>query len=528
MARSVRWARSRRYTSLPHGCTMIRFTVSQDSAAAPVDPARSCLLGVDDHPVGGSVRATQGQLVVDTDHAGSLALCVPWDAGPMGRLMLQTCLLEQREAPYRLALELARQRIKFVIAKAEEWQVWDHPGAADALLQLDRARRQFTEAITSTDAAACDAAARRSIATAIDAGERLAIAHGQILIHRRFGSKPASSTVLGMRVLASDQPQRCAPLLGQDVDVVFVPLDWPEIEETQGTYDFSSAIAWLDWAVSSGKRTVLGPIVDLGPGRLPAWLEGRRGDHGALREAVWGLAEAAARQLSTHVGLWSLARGLHACSAHGLTVSQANDLVRRAAVAVRNVRRNAPTLLEVTEPFADGPHPEADPVGPWRWMASLISEGIHIDVLHVHLEIGDYGNGRSVRDLLQLSALLDRMLPMQKKVFAEIGAPSAPGDGEAGVWRTPWSPEVQASWATRALTIAMSKPHVELVAWHSLRDVPGDSAAFGAASSDLAPKPVMGRLSAFRRRLRQPLGPWKPAAAVAASAQAAAGGGGSA
>ena len=507
---------------------MIRFTVSQDSATAPVDPARACLLGVDDHPVGGSVRVSGAQILAETGHSGSLALCVPWDAGPMGKLMLQTCLLEQREAPYQLSLELARQRIKFVIAKAEEWQVWDHPGAAESLQQLDRARRQFTEAMTSADPAASDAAARRSIATAIDAGERLAIAHGQILIHRRFGSKPASSTVLGMRVIASDPPQRCAPLLGQDVDVVFVPLDWPSIESSQGTYDFSEAIAWLDWAVSAGKRTVLGPIVDLAPGRLPAWLEARRKDHGALREAVWGLAEAAARQLSTHVGLWSLARGLHASHVHGLTISQTNDLVRRAAVAVRGVRRNAPTLLEVTEPFADGPLTAEDPIGPWRWITSLISEGIHIDVLHVHLEVGDAGSGRGVRDLLQFSALLDRMLPMQKKVFAEIGAPSQPREGDSGAWRNPWSPDVQASWATRALTIAMSKPHVELVAWHSLRDAPGEADAFGAADGALAPKPVMSRLSAFRRRLKQPLGPWKPAGSAAPTAQSAASGQGSA
>jgi hypothetical protein len=506
---------------------MIRFTVSQDSATAPVDAERACLLGSDDHPLGGSVRVTGGHLVVDTDHTGSLALCLPWDAGPMGRLMLQTCLLEQREAPYRLALELARQRIKFVIAKAEEWQVWDHPGAAESLQQLDRARRQFTEAMTSPDSAACDAAARRSIATAIDAGERLAIAHGQILIHRRFGSKPASSAVLGMRVLASDQPQRCAQLLGQDVDVVFVPLDWPSIEARRGAYDFSEAIAWLDWAVSAGKRTVLGPIIDLSPGHLPAWLDAKRGDHGAMRDAVWGLAEAAAKQLGTHVGLWSLARGLHSAHLHGLAISQTNDLVRRAAVAVRGVRRNAPTLLEVTEPFADGPLEPDDPMGPWRWLASLISEGIHIDVLHVHLEVGDAGGGRGVRDLLQVSALLDRMLPFQKKVFAEVGAPSAPVSGDFGSWRSPWSPDLQASWATRALTIAMSKPHVELVAWHSLRDASDGTPLFGAADGTMAPKPVMSRLAAFRRRLRQPLGPWKAAGAAAASAPSAAGGRGS-
>ena len=45
--------------------------------------------------------------------------------GPMGRIMLQTCLLPQRERPYDLAIELARHRIKMFIAKCEEWQMFD-------------------------------------------------------------------------------------------------------------------------------------------------------------------------------------------------------------------------------------------------------------------------------------------------------------------------------------------------------------------------------------------------------------------
>lgn len=502
---------------------MIRFSVSDAAGGAPVDSARACLLGADDHPVGGSVRMERGLLVADTPHGGALSLCLPWDAGPMGRLSLQTCLLEQREQPYGLALEIARQRIKLVIAKAEEWQIWDHPAAAEALALLDRARRHFTEAMTARGATEAEAAARKSIQSAIDAGERLALAHAQVLIHRRYGARPASSAVLGMRVHAPDDPARCAALLGPDVDVVFVPLDWPSIEERPGAYDFSEAIAWLDWAVSAGKRSVLGPIVDLAPGRLPEWLERKRGDHGALRDAVWKFAEAAARQLSTHVGLWSLARGLHVSHGHGLTVAQSNDLVRRAAVAVRGVRRNAPTLLEVTEPFADGAHESDEPLGPWKWIESLVSEGIHIDVLHAHLVIGERSGGRAVRDLLQLSALLDRMLPLQKKVFVELGVPSEGSGDEAGSWRGPWTPQVQASWATRALTIALSKPHVDLACWHCLRDLP-DSAAYGAADASFRAKPVLARLSTFRRRLRQPLGPWKAAAPAAAAGTASAGG----
>ena len=83
------------------------------------------LLGRDDLPLAGEVRREKNLVKCVLAEQAASALCLEVDAGVMGRLMLQTCLLQQRDEPYLLYLELARHRIKQYIAKSEEWQLFD-------------------------------------------------------------------------------------------------------------------------------------------------------------------------------------------------------------------------------------------------------------------------------------------------------------------------------------------------------------------------------------------------------------------
>ena len=82
-------------------------------------------------------------------------------------------------------------------------------------------------------------------------------------------------------------------------------------------------------------------------------------------------------------------------------------------------------------------------------------------------------------------------------------------------WRQGWSPQVQARWADRVFSIALSKPFVETVIWADLCDhadaaVPGDGLVAGNGEA----KPALARLVGLRKRLRKPLGPMRSAAAV--------------
>ena len=108
----------------------------------------------------------------------------------MGDLMLQTCLLPDRPEPYILAVELARHRIKMFIAKSEEWQMFDLSAEHPAMQLWEEARQLFTRSLTTHDPVKADGYARRSLKRSVDASERLALAHAEILLHRRYGQRP--------------------------------------------------------------------------------------------------------------------------------------------------------------------------------------------------------------------------------------------------------------------------------------------------------------------------------------------------
>ena len=92
---------------------MLRFAVHDDHGPAsdwPLDDAY--LIGPDDIAVRGKLTFDGGLIQCKKRANHSVGLCLPYDAGPLGRLMLQTCLLPDRDKPYILAVEVARHRPK--------------------------------------------------------------------------------------------------------------------------------------------------------------------------------------------------------------------------------------------------------------------------------------------------------------------------------------------------------------------------------------------------------------------------------
>src|ERR1041384_5192768 len=139
--------------------------------------------------------------------------------------------------------------------------------------------------------------------------------------------------------------------------------------------------------------------------------------------------------------------------------------------------------------------------------------GIAIDALAIRVQMGQGDKGRSTRDLMALSDLLDRYATLDKPIaVTAAGVPSdpppAPADngepaGDPGFWRSPWSPETQARWLTQALTIAAAKPYVQSVCWQDLYDSPaGEMRAGGLVSDTGTLKPAAGALAELRKLIR--------------------------
>ncbi len=475
------------------------------------------MIGTDDNPMRGEVRvkspAAPGgvtELVctfVDDEFA---SLSVPVRAGRAGLLHLQTCVLPPREQPYGLLIELARHRIKHFIQKCEEWQMWDPSLARGAMRIWDEARGIFAEAMLCDDELRRERLAQRSLEKAIDASEHLAMSHAEILLHRRFGSKAASSTTLGTVVRPGGPaiPAAAEEIVQRDVDVLHIRADWRDIEPKRGKPDFTQLDRWMKWAAERKKPVMLGPLLDLREAALPDHARVYRHDYESFRNLAYDYLDRLAARYAPMVGIWNVGSGFHANEFLELSVEQMIDIARRVVVLVRQRNRRANTLMELVDLFGENAPHRPSPVLPWRYAELLQQEGIGVTALGLRMVFGRAGS--VARDLFQISCMLDRFLGREARVMlTAFGLPNAAVDGRGGWWRDGATPETQASWAGRVMSVSLSKPFVEATMWSDLIECGGDSRGFGLFDAQGAPLPVVAKLSSIRRKLRTPLGPRK-------------------
>ena len=109
------------------------------------------LLGHEDIGMQGEIEFEDGLIECTKRSVDAAALAVMVDVGDLGRLILQTCRLPDRDEPYLLHLELARYRIKTFLAKSEEWQILDLASDHPSIRQWEEARSIFTTALTTAD-----------------------------------------------------------------------------------------------------------------------------------------------------------------------------------------------------------------------------------------------------------------------------------------------------------------------------------------------------------------------------------------
>ena len=124
--------------------------------------------------------------------------------------------------------------------------------------------------------------------------------------------------------------------------------------------------------------------------------------------------------------------------------------------------------------------------------------GLNVDMFSLRVQVGQPEPGRSTRDLMAFSAMLDRYAALQKPLsVSALSAPSLPPDPESlGLNRefepgysAAQGPEARANWLTTAVAIAAAKPYVQRLLGRALRhrQHPPD----GLIAADGQSKPAM-------------------------------------
>ncbi len=503
------------------------------------------VVGPESVPMPGAVRFEDGLLRVDTGsdpNAGAghtvdpgdepnaysglpgaaldaVGVCLLWGCAA-GEYLLETTRLPPREAPYVLNVELARHRLMKLLHKQEDWNLWDLPPAGPAVAKAKQAQALFAEALGLLhDPAAAATKADEALILGIEAGEELAIVHGDLLLARRRRTG-MPRTMFAIRADTSEGAPRNAAYRAAMIrtfDCVNVPMPWRQMQPDEDVFSTGAVDSTVEFLARNRVPMIAGPLLDLSEGQVPEWLFIYEHDFETLRDLAFEYVKSVVTRYRRVIKLWNVTAGLHASGSFGLTFEQMVELTRLLVAQVKAVLPAAKTLVSVRQPYGEylslpgAGEPGASTAVPPMLYAEMVSQsGVQVDGFGVEIVTGVPKRGRYCRDLFQISAMLDRFATLNKPLFVtaiacpdgeNIGGPQ--GDpGEAGRWRRPWSRDQQALWLREVTKLALSKPFVETVSWGELSDgeqgiVPGG----GLLDDLLKPKPAYDAWTDLRNRI---------------------------
>ena len=141
-------------------------------------------VGSDEVPLRAEISFKNGVITCKKRAGGPAGIALLWDLPGIGRIMLETVRVPEREQPYILQVELARARLMRVNQKLEDWGLLDYVGAADVVpafvAQVQQGRWALIKALqaeTPWDAAALGDEALR---LAVEASTQLSLYHAEI------------------------------------------------------------------------------------------------------------------------------------------------------------------------------------------------------------------------------------------------------------------------------------------------------------------------------------------------------------
>ncbi len=494
---------------------MLRFDAFQNGEPAKdIDLSGAYLFGQDGIPLRADLAAAHGQISCIKRVPGASGLALLWLAGQAGRFLLPTCRLPEREEPYNLNVELARAQMMRIAQKREDWGLFDYADAAALNKECDTVRAKFTEALKAADDPAAAAALGDEALTAgLNLGEQIALYHAEIFINRRRAVGGAAlRTTFGCTAVLDDINEPSQERLRETFDFIAVPTPWKHIEPKERLYEHSHIDAWVTWAGKHRKLVHAGPLLSFEPAQIPDWMYLWEHDYEALRDMVYEHVQRTVKRYERAVHYWKVVSGVHAFNNFNLTFEQLMELTRMTCQLVKKIAPRSQAVIELVMPWSEYYARNQKSIPPLLYADMAVQSGIRFDAFGVQVCLGAPVDGHYVRDLMQISAMLDEFLSLGKplhvtacQVPSDIAADAGDAwSGEieahrAGQWHVPWSQRLQAEWLQGFFRVAISKPFVESVCWRDLSDSPGHFIPHGGlCTANLEPKLAYKELRNFK------------------------------
>jgi GH35 family endo-1,4-beta-xylanase len=208
---------------------------------------------------------------------------------------------------------------------------------------------------------------------------------------------------------------------------------------------------------------------------LPDWLKGQD-DFEAVREASYEFISKVVTRYAKYVHIWLVLSGLNAYNHFKFSFERILEITRTACLAAREADNRSLKMIDIVYPWGEYYAYNPDTIPPLVYIDMVTQAGINYDALGVQMVFGKDQPGMHIRDMMQVSAMLDHFAAIPKPVhITSFGVPDT-SEAEkqqpqwAGLWYKPWDQTQQSKWIDDFCKIAFSKPFVNTVTYSVLAD----------------------------------------------------------
>ena len=457
------------------------------------------------------IRFVDGMLVCEKPNSDTAGVALLWPIEGFGRILLSTTCLPERERPYCLNIEIARARLMQTISRREDWSLFE---SSDEMEEVSRqAHSLFVQAIQhGQDYSKASTLADRSLRKAMVFSEKLALRQAEILFKNRRKNKGFARGCIGCRVdLERIGEGAYVDSIAKLANIAVVPINWPSVEPEKGEFRFDTIDSCVEALSKKYIMVGMGPLLRFTQESLPDWLLQGDTSFEKVRETAYRFVSEVATRYRRKVHRWFVIDGINAHNCLAFSVEQILEMTRAANMAVKAVNSRAFKIVEVTnlwgEYYGTAPHTVA-PVG---YLDMVVQSGIPCEGFALKMRFGKNESGMHVRDMMQISSLLDYYSLLGKPLFLTgVEIPSEDGEGPfdgrvAGVWHRNWDQTRQALWMEQFFGITLGRPNVESIVYGNLAD--GDHSVIansGLTDQNLTPKESYRILQRLRDTIQGP------------------------
>ena len=441
------------------------------------------------------VNFKDGFVQCDKPNLETAGLALLWPIEGFGRVLLPTTCLPERDQPYNLNVEIARAKLMQIVNKREDWSFFNR--IEDLADQLKEAQDLFVRAIQNISVSSqASKLADESLKKATIVSEKLAIKQAESLYQSRSSSQGIGPGCFGCR---ADPARIGNPTYVDNLVKVFgsatIPVNWAQVERSKGKFDFSTIDACVNTLCKKKLALSAGPLLRFSKESLPAWLLGSGAGFEKIRDTAYQFVQKVVARYSGVVRAWYAISGLNTHNHFGFGFEQVLEMTRAANMAVKQASDKALKIIEVSNPWGEYYASTPNSIPPLVYMDMVVQSGINFDAFGLQMRFGKNQSGMHVRDMMQISAILDYFGSISKPLhMTNVAVPSQNDDGlqdgkVAGIWHEQWNESQQGRWIEQFCKITLSKPFVNSITYSSLVDTKGsDLAHSGLLTEKLKPK----------------------------------------